>query len=91
MLLRKLTTRAEAVVALAKRHRISRRQAHRYVVEAGRRKKALPIPDRKIVFTVKLPAGLAARLRGLAESTKESLSDMVTRALEAFLKREGHG
>lgn len=91
MLLKKLSTRAEAIVTLAKRHRISRRQAHRYVVEAAKRKVALPIPERKIVFTVKLPGSLAQHLRRLAKATGESLSDMVTRALEVFLKRERHG
>ena len=91
LLLKKLSTRAEAAVALAKRHGISRRQAHRYVVEAAKRKVVLPIPERKIVFTVKLPRSLAQRLRGLARSTGESLSGMVTRALEVFLKRGRHG
>src|SRR5260370_2537217 len=91
LLLRKLATRAEAVVALARQHRISHRQAHRYIVEARKRRSPLPIPERKVVFTVKLPQRLVRRLRGLAKSTEGSLSAMVARALEAFLKREGYG
>ena len=91
LLLRKLSTRAEAVVALARIHGISQRQAHRYVVAAGKRKVELPIPEPKVVFTVKLPTSLVGSLRNLARSRGESLSAMVARALAMFQKREGHG
>ncbi len=47
----------------------------------------LPVPEATIVFTVKLPVGLARRLRALARTTGESLSSMVTRGLEEWLHR----
>ena len=51
-----------------------------------------PIPEPKIVFTVKVPLRLVRALRQMARSTGESLSALVTRALEAFLQnRGGHG
>ncbi|MBI1996103.1 MAG: ribbon-helix-helix protein, CopG family [Deltaproteobacteria bacterium] len=51
-----------------------------------------PIPERKVVFTVKIPLNLVRALRQIAKSTGDSLSVLVTRALEAFLqKRGGHG
>ncbi|HEX2520605.1 MAG TPA: ribbon-helix-helix protein, CopG family [Terriglobia bacterium] len=51
----------------------------------------MPVPERKGVFTVKLPLSLISRLRQLARSTGASLSALVTQALEAFLKRREHG
>jgi predicted transcriptional regulator len=39
------------------------------------------------VFTVKLPASLAKRLRALARATGVSLSSLVTRGLEDWLHR----
>ena len=45
----------EATRDLARRHRLSERQARRYV-ERARDEGALEVPRAKIVFTVKLPA-----------------------------------
>jgi hypothetical protein len=91
LLLKKFSSDAKAVAGLVKRHRVSRRQAYRYVQEAKATGHALPIPERKVPFTVKLPMSLARRFRQMARSTGESLSALVTRALESFLQREGHG
>lgn len=66
-------------------------QAYRYLRRARDARDILPIPDRTGVFTVKLPLGLIRRLRRLAQSSGKTLSGIVTRALEAFLKREGCG
>ena len=90
-LLRRLSSPAQAVAALARWHRLSKRQAHRYIQQAQRIKGPIEIPERKMVFTVKLSVGLIARLRRLARSTGESLSLIVTQALEAYLQRGGHG
>ena len=87
---RRLST-ARAVRVLMRRYRVSGRQAYRYLREAQKASQALPIPERKVVFTVKLPLSLARRLRQLASSTGQSLSALVTRALEAFLQRGRHG
>jgi predicted transcriptional regulator len=40
-----------------------------------------------VVFTVKLPAGLAARVRAHARQTGLTISAVVTQALEDFLAR----
>jgi hypothetical protein len=81
----------EVVAVLARRYQVSPRQAHRYLEQAQQTKRKLPVPEEKIVFTVKLPVSLATRMRRLAGSTGESLSDLVTQALEAFLRRGRHG
>ena len=81
----------EVIVALRRRYRISKRQAYRYILEAQRTNRKLPVPEHKGVFTVKLPLSLISRVRRLASSTGASLSALVTQALEAFLKRREHG
>jgi predicted DNA-binding transcriptional regulator YafY len=81
---------SNAATALAKRYRISKRQAYRYVREAELIGKQVPVPDKKVAFTVKLSQGLIRALRQYANSTGKTLSEIVTQALEAFL-RNGRG
>ncbi len=66
---------------------VSPRQAYRYLQQAGRLKQDVPIADAKIAFTVKLSEALVERLRSYAGSRGLSLSDIVSRAVEAFLPR----
>jgi predicted DNA-binding transcriptional regulator YafY len=77
---------SSAAVALARRYHISKRQAYRYVREAELIGKQVPVPDTKIAFTVKLSKNLVKALRKYAKSTGQSLSEIVTQALEAFLQ-----
>ena len=42
----------------------------------------------KIVFTVKLPAALARRVRHAARATGQSISGLVAQALAEFLDRQ---
>jgi predicted HicB family RNase H-like nuclease len=90
-LLRVSSSNDEVIVALRRRYRISKRQAYRYILEAEKTTRRLPVPEVKGVFTVKLPLSLIARLRQRASSTGASLSALVTQALEAFLKRREPG
>src|SRR6516225_7239345 len=71
---------------LARRHRLSERQARRYV-ERARDEGTVEVPGPKIVFTVKLPAGLARRVRRAARTTGQSISALVSQALSEFLDR----
>jgi hypothetical protein len=79
----------EATRELARRFRLSERQARRYV-ERARDEGAMAIPGRKIVFTVKLSAALARRVRRVARATGQSISALVSQALAEFLERH-HG
>ena len=72
---------------LALRYRVSPRQARRYVDAAQQHPQGLPVPEPTVVFTVKLPASLARRLRALARATGVRLSSLVTRGLEEWLHR----
>lgn len=79
----------DATRDLARRHRLSERQARRYV-ERARDEGAVEVPGPKVVFTVKLPAGLARRVRRVARATGQSISALVSEALSEFLDRH-HG
>ena len=71
---------AEATRVLAGRFGVSQRQARRYVDQAvagGR----VPVPEASVVFTIKLPAALAARVRAHAHDSQTTISAVVTRAL----------
>ena len=79
----------DATRRLARRYRLSERQARRYV-ERARDEGAMVVPGRKVVFTVKLPAVLARRVRRAAAVTGQSISSLVSQALSEFLERH-HG
>ena len=81
---------ADATVALARRHRLSERQARRYV-ERARDEGTMVVAAPKIVFTVKLPAALARQVRRAARVTGQSISAVVTQALVEFLDRHDRG
>jgi len=85
-LLKKPTRKAEVVSAIMRRFGISRRQAYRYIHSAEMAGKPMEMPEQKVVFTVKLPQGLAARIRRLADSSERTLSAVVAQALETFLR-----
>ena len=78
-------TAAAAAKALAAEYDMSLRQAYRYVQEAGGLESELPVPDRTMAFTVKLPLRLIAALREYAQRTGRTLSDVVSEALRRFL------
>jgi|SRR5438034_9925700 len=76
----------DAAARLADRFEISVRQARRYVDQAastGRR----AVPETSVVFTVKLPASLAARVRRTAARSGTTISATVAEALTEFLSR----
>lgn len=78
---------AAVLRTLARRYRVSPRQARRYVEAAQQHPQGLPVPEPTVVFTVKLPASLARQLRALARATGVSLSSLVARGLEDWLHR----
>src|SRR5512137_1213871 len=85
------SSRDETLSMIMDRFGVSRRQAYRYAEEALRIKRTVPVPERKVVFTVKVPESLVSLIRHVANATGESLSAIVTQALKAFLKRRGYG
>lgn len=79
----------DAIRELARRYRLSERQARRYV-ERARDEGEMEVPGRKVVFSVKLPVALARRVRRAAASTGQSISSVVSQAISEFLERH-HG
>jgi predicted DNA-binding transcriptional regulator YafY len=91
-LLRKSESLAEAATALVRTYGMSKRQAYRYLQAAQHSRGPVPVPERKMTFTVKLSEGLIQQLRQQATLTGQSLSELVGQALEAFLpKRQRRG
>jgi hypothetical protein len=77
---------AEAARMLAARFAVSARQARRYADQARASGRA-EVPEASVVFTVKLPAALAGRVRAHARESGTTISAVVTRALTEFLAR----
>ena len=77
---------AEAARVLAARFGVSARQARRYADRARASGRA-EVPGESVVFTVKLPAVLAGRVRAHARESGTTISSVVTGALTEFLAR----
>jgi hypothetical protein len=75
----------EAANVVAQRFSVSLRQGRRYVEAAAAG--PVEVPEAIVVFTVKLPASLAARVREHAREQGTTISAVVTRALIEFLQR----
>jgi hypothetical protein len=84
---------ADAVRALQAEHRLSERQARRYVNVGLERPEGVAVPERTAVFTVRLAPSLIAGLRALARSRGQSLSATLAEAVRCYLDRahERHG
>lgn len=80
---------ADAVRALQAEHRLSERQARRYVNEALARPERVAVPERTVVFTVRLAPSLIAGLRQRARASGVSLSAATAAAAGAYLEQAG--
>lgn len=84
-LLRQSEQLPEAVERLARECALSSRQAYRYLQQAQRLKKPLPVGEAKSAFTVKLSRSLIQRVRQYASARGLSISEVVSGALLALL------
>ena len=84
---------ADAVRGLQSEFGLSERQGRRYVNEALVRPEGVAVPERTVVFTVRLAPSLIAGLRERAGSSGQSLSALTAAAVGAYLDqaREGPG
>jgi predicted DsbA family dithiol-disulfide isomerase len=81
-------TGAEAAHVLAERFGCSPRQAHRYV-QRGAAEGPLAVPEATTVFTVRVQAALANRVRRYAREQGRTISAVVAEALAEYLARAG--
>jgi predicted DNA-binding transcriptional regulator YafY len=83
---------AEAAVSLSRRFAMSRRQAYRYLEEAQTIGRPVVAAEPTAAVTFKLPPSLVDAVRARAAAEGVTISDLVSRALRAFLgEASGHG
>jgi len=83
---------AEAAMSLSRQYAMSRRQAYRYIEEAQRIGRPVAIAEPAVAVTFKLPPSLVGAIRARAAAEGTTISDMVSRALRAFLgEADGNG
>jgi predicted DNA-binding transcriptional regulator YafY len=83
---------AEAALSLSRQFAMSRRQAYRYVEEAQTIGRPIVAAEPTAAVTFKLPPSLVDAVRARAAAEGMTISDMVSRALRAFLgEASGHG
>lgn len=85
-------TLADAAAALTEQFGLSRRQAYRYLQQAQRIKRAVPVPEPIIPITIKIPGDVVVELRAYAQTSGLTIGETVARAVCAFLtKARRHG
>lgn len=82
---------AGVVRALQAEHGLSERQARRYVRAAQRSPEGVAVPERTVVFTVRLPGSMIERVRAVAAGSERSLSATVADALRRGLAGSERG
>ena len=80
---------AEAALSLSRQLAMSRRQAYRYVEEAQTIGRPVVAAEPTAAVTFKLPPSLVDAIRARAAAEGVTISDMVSRALRAFLGEAG--
>lgn len=82
----------EAALSLSREFAMSRRQAYRYIEEAQLIGRPVPVVEPAAAVTFKLPPHLVDAVRARAAAEGTTISEMVSRALRAFLgEAGGHG
>ena len=76
---------ADAVRALQAEFDLSERQARRYVNVALEQPEGVPVPERTMVFTVRLAPSLIGGLRECAGATGQTLSAVTADAVRGYL------
>jgi hypothetical protein len=91
-LLARGTSMAEAAVALSRDFGLSRRQAYRYLEEAQGVAPVPAIAEISVTITLRVPSNIIRELRAYSASSGLTLSEIVRRAISAFLSAaRGHG
>ena len=80
---------ADAVRGLQAEFGLSERQARRYVNAASARPDVVVVPERTVVFTVRLAPSLIAGLRERARAGGQSLSAATAAAVAGYLEQAG--
>ncbi|AHY56933.1 bll1960 [Bradyrhizobium diazoefficiens USDA 110] len=84
-LLAKKIGMAEAALVLSRESGLSLRQAYRYLEVAKSRERLLPAPQPSVTLSLKMPADLAQKLQTHATASRLSASEVMRRAVAAYL------
>ena len=76
---------AEAALALSRENGLSLRQAYRYLEAARKKEPPLSAPRLSVTISLKMPADLAQRLQAHAGASNLTASEVMRRAVTAFL------
>ena len=76
---------ADAARQLADQFALSRRQAYRYLEQAGALSAPVPVVEPTVAITFKLPVSMVRALRVFARRSRLTLGQSVTQALVTFL------
>ena len=79
----------EAALSLSRQFAMSRRQAYRYIEKAQLIGRPVPVVETATAVTFKLPPSLVDAVRARAAAEGTTISEMVSRALRAFLVEAG--
>jgi hypothetical protein len=79
------TSMADAATTLSRERGISLRQAYRYLEQALAIGHTVPVVEPSIPVTFKIPGDVIQQLRAYSTTSDLTLSEIVTRALKAFL------
>lgn len=88
-LLRRFRSSVKVMNILRKDYGISRPQAYRYVQEAQKLGKAVPVPEAQEAVVVQLPVSMSQCVRRLKRKGRGNLSRIMAESLAAYLKRHG--
>jgi hypothetical protein len=80
---------ANTVRALQAEFGLSERQARRYVIAGRREPDGVTVPERTVVFTVRLAPSLIGGLRAHARSSGQTLSAATEEAVRSYLAAAG--
>jgi hypothetical protein len=78
---------AEAADTLSRENGISLRHAYRYLEQAAQLERPLKVAEPAQPITFKIPGKVIRALRRYAAANDLTLSEVVTRAIEAFVVR----
>jgi hypothetical protein len=84
-LLAKKIGMAEAALALSRESGLSLRQAYRYLEVAKRKEPLLSAPQPSVTLSLKMPTDLAQKLQAHAAASRLSASEVMRRAVAAYL------
>lgn len=79
----------ETVLRLVQHFGMSRRQSYRYVQQARVMKGPAEPFEALLPMTIKVPGGLAARLRAHAKNSGQTIGEIVVQALRHWLPDKG--